>query len=236
VIVCDETGGLRAGLGRYAQHVDLIYVRAIDEIASQVEDCPAHAVVFNAASVADLWPTATNVRRAAAGTPVVGCCVAPEIQQALEAGAMDYLIKPVTMAGVADVIETVETGVRRLLIVDDDADMRELLTYFAKAYDATLDIRLAVTGEEAIDALRTYRPDLVLLDIVLPGIDGWEVLAIKAEDEAIRGIPTVAVSGEDPRGGVPTTPAFLVTTESGVSMGKLMRCAGQVSQILLQPD
>lgn len=61
----------------------------------------------------------------------------------------------------------------RILVVDDDADSLEIVrTYLeSRGYD----VSTAVDGKEALAMLEEARPDLVLLDVMMPGIDGWEV-------------------------------------------------------------
>ncbi|OMP68311.1 response regulator transcription factor [Domibacillus epiphyticus] len=61
---------------------------------------------------------------------------------------------------------------KKLLIVDDEWNMRNLLKiYLSKDYE----IVEATDGEEAVDKVRTYSFDLIILDIMMPGMDGWEV-------------------------------------------------------------
>ena len=62
---------------------------------------------------------------------------------------------------------------RRILVVDDEADIRRLV---ATALDASgYDVHLAADGEEALRMAARYLPDLVLLDIMMPGMDGYAV-------------------------------------------------------------
>ncbi len=62
----------------------------------------------------------------------------------------------------------------RVLVVEDDPDLRTLMwRIFA---DARHEVALAADGGEAIDKVHSLRPELVVLDLVLPGLDGWAVL------------------------------------------------------------
>lgn len=83
------------------------------------------------------------------------------------------------------------------LIVDDEPSAVTLLTRIAEqaGYIAVS----ARDGEEGLNAALDLRPDLVLLDIGMPRIDGWQVLDTMAEDERLDGIPTVVVSVDDNR-------------------------------------
>jgi DNA-binding response OmpR family regulator len=72
--------------------------------------------------------------------------------------------------------------VSSILIVDDDADIRLLLRLELSAEDHH--IEEAADGEAALRAIDSDRPDLVLLDIMMPVLDGWGVLAAIDRDEA----------------------------------------------------
>lgn len=63
---------------------------------------------------------------------------------------------------------------QKILIVDDDENIAELIKLYLNK--ECFDTSIAADGEAALQILKTYHPDLVLLDIMLPGIDGYEVL------------------------------------------------------------
>lgn len=80
----------------------------------------------------------------------------------------------------------------RVLVVEDDHVIRELLVVNLKmeGHDAVT----AVDGSEALRAVADRAPDVVLLDMMLPGVDGWEVAARLKGDETTRSIPIIALS------------------------------------------
>ena len=61
-----------------------------------------------------------------------------------------------------------------ILLVEDDFDIRQVLHLYLKYYG--FEMREAADGQEAIDLIPVYRPDLIILDIVMQPVDGWEVL------------------------------------------------------------
>jgi len=82
----------------------------------------------------------------------------------------------------------------KLLIVDDEEDVREFAANFFRK--RKLDVRTAGSGEEALEILKTDKPDLVLLDIRMGGMSGIQALAeIKKVD---KGIKVVMVTGTRP--------------------------------------
>lgn len=62
----------------------------------------------------------------------------------------------------------------RILLVEDDFDIRQVLHLYLKYYG--FEMREAADGQEAIDLIPVYRPDLIVLDIMMQPVDGWEVL------------------------------------------------------------
>ena len=80
---------------------------------------------------------------------------------------------------------------RTILLVDDEPLMREVAALLLE--EAGFKVVEAANGEEAIERLRHFRPDLVLLDVVMPRIDGWGVLAfIRTMPDPV---PVVVVTG-----------------------------------------
>ena len=126
--------------------------------------------------------------------------------RALDSGFDGYLQKPISMRDlvhqVGDVLEhgrTAMTGagkVRVLAVDDHPANLRLLDALLTpRGYD----VLTAASGEEALERLGATDVDIVLLDIVLPGIDGYEVCRRIREDEATAYLPVVMVtaSGEE---------------------------------------
>lgn len=81
---------------------------------------------------------------------------------------------------------------KKILIVEDDKFLRELIAQ--KLLKENYDIAEAVDGERGIEAVKKEKPDLVLLDLILPGIDGFGVLAKIKEDPELAKIPIIILS------------------------------------------
>ena len=84
-----------------------------------------------------------------------------------------------------------------IVLIEDDRPSLDLMSAYLSG--AALRVTAARDGQSGLEAVRRVRPDAVLLDIRLPGIDGWAVLqALKSDDET-RGIPVIVVSIVDER-------------------------------------
>ena len=81
---------------------------------------------------------------------------------------------------------------KKILVVEDDKFLRELIAQ--KLIKEGYDIAEAVDGEKGIKAVEDEKPDLVLLDLILPGIDGFDVLSKMKEDPKMAQVPVIILS------------------------------------------
>lgn len=112
--------------------------------------------------------------------------------------------EPAAGIGALDVNDEAEVsadlrGGGRLLLAEDNADMRE---YIRRLLETHCDVRTVPNGREALRDIREHRPDLVLADVMMPGMDGFELLRAIRGDAALRDIPVILLSaraGEESR-------------------------------------
>lgn len=80
----------------------------------------------------------------------------------------------------------------RILVVDDDKEIVRVLKAYLK--QEGFDVLTAYDGETALHAIRRERPDLVVLDLMLPGRDGWDITRILRGDENLASIPIIMLT------------------------------------------
>ena len=103
--------------------------------------------------------------------------------------------------GIVNPFESISTALnnlfhgKKVLIVEDKIHARQLLTTYIKGAGYTVEI--AINGVEAIEKAKTWKPDLITLDILLPIKDGWQVLKELKEHPFCKDIPIVIVSMVD---------------------------------------
>ena len=114
---------------------------------------------------------------------------------------MDYLAKPI---GVDQLVNALKrhglkgdkTNHPKILIVDDDAGVLELHSRTVQMQLPGCRIMTAADGLRALDCMRSFRPDLVLLDLMMPELDGFGVLKSMQEDPVLGSIPVIILSGQ----------------------------------------
>jgi CheY-like chemotaxis protein len=101
-------------------------------------------------------------------------------------------------------------------------------------YDAKIHIQLASSGEEALEMIQRNTPDLMLLDLVMPGINGWQVLENVNHLDLQKTMDTLFITAQDPT--EQTVCDYLVTTiKGGIPMDKLFRLSVEIPRLLMEP-
>jgi len=83
---------------------------------------------------------------------------------------------------------------RRILCIEDEPEMIDLIRLILERRG--FEVLGAVGGQEGLDTVRREKPDLVLLDLMMPDVDGWEVYRQMKADEELKGIPVVVVTAK----------------------------------------
>ena len=85
-----------------------------------------------------------------------------------------------------------------MLVVEDDPAIRALLQDVLR--DSGYTVATAETGDQALEQMREQRPDLVLLDLMLPGMNGWTFLRTRERDRQLATVPVLVISASGPTG------------------------------------
>jgi DNA-binding response OmpR family regulator len=83
---------------------------------------------------------------------------------------------------------------RRVLCIEDEEEMIDLIRLILERKG--FEVLGAVGGQEGLDAVRREKPDLVLLDLMMPDVDGWEVYRQMKSDADLKSIPVVVVTAK----------------------------------------
>ena len=241
IMICDESGDLAPLLASYSDQIAWDESRTVPQAIEALQSRPVHTLILNSATAGRLVSMVGQARQALPEVPLIGCAFPPRKEHALEAGAVDYLVKPVRQEDLAEAMRRFGRPVKHVLIVDDDPHVLQLFTRMLTIVDERLAVTTAAGGAELLAELRrcaqhSQPPDLVFLDIYLPDMTGWQVLEEKNQDEAICDVPVIVISGETlvqmPR----HSPVLLATMGAGITTKKLLHCSRALSALLMKPD
>ncbi len=110
-------------------------------------------------------------------------------------GAAAWLLKPIDRRRLTQVVQSLVAFSGDVLVVDDDDALRELAVRVLTEHGCT--VRSARDGRDALDQMRARPPGLVLLDLMMPNMDGFQLIEAMRVEEALREVPVVVLSAAD---------------------------------------
>lgn len=132
------------------------------------------------------------------GIPVICISTSDNRELGLALGVFEYLVKPIEKDQLINELKRLEKhfSIYDILIVDDEPQAVELLTQFLSG-EGNYMVRKAYGGEEGLSRVNESRPDLMFLDLMMPDMDGFEVIRHLKKSEKTKGIPIIIVSAKE---------------------------------------
>ena len=231
VVVLERGAALRHLVEHYLEDVEVVAISSPRIAPAAIENNAAVAVLVNAASSPTPGEFADSVAELPIDIPVMTCWV-PERRAAIsQAGAQDYLVKPIQRADLLESLHRTCPSAKTVVLADDDTEARQLFARML-ASEEKYTVLQAADGDAALVLLRERRPDVLLLDLVMPNRDGFKVLETKAADPSIRDIPTIVISAKDPEREPIVSKALVVSRPNGLSARDLMDAIRAVTKEL----
>ena len=202
VLVVDDDPTVWEMMQRYLAREGFHVVTAADgeeglRIAKHIRPCVITLDVVMPEK--DGWDVLRSLKseKALSDIPVVMLTIVDERNKGYALGASDYVVKPVNREHLLAILEKyrMSDAPNRVLVVEDDPDMRARLR--ATLTEQGWEVEEAENGRVALRSLSGNRPNLILLDLMMPEMDGFEFLAELRNDRSNQEIPVVVVTGAD---------------------------------------
>ena len=222
LIVFEDGSTLSRLLTRYLDNAELVPVTSLKQAIHEIEQIPAHALLLNAASVSESLGRIEQEIALPFGLPVIVCSV-PGISDAAESlGVSDYLIKPVSRDALLAVLDRLALDGKTILVVDDEPDVLRLFRRMLASAQRDYRVLRATSAQQAKHIMLEQQPDVVLTDLIMPEMDGFQLIAEMQADPALRHIPIVVTSARDPSGQPIVSRSLGVIRGDGIAMPQLL--------------
>lgn len=205
VLVVEDDPAAAELLGRQIERVGFrteIARTGVEAVAMAKEHKPAAITLDILLPDVDGWEVLTRLKRdgMTSAIPVIVVSVVdnPELGRAL--GALDYFVKPVEAKELVHRLRSLnfkrKSGDRktRILVVDDEVANRDWLKEVLEPEGFT--VLLAKGGQEAIELAMSRKPDLLMLDLLMPGVNGFDVVAALSGNEGTKAIPIIVLTAK----------------------------------------
>lgn len=129
--------------------------------------------------------------------PVIVCSIIEDLEKGFNLGATDYLVKPILEDDLVNALDRINAdgSIRDVLVIDDNPDDLRLISKILND-DGRYKAILAEGGNNGWNMITTGNPPhAIILDLFMPGMNGFQILEKLQEDKKLRDIPTIVISG-----------------------------------------
>jgi len=223
VLVLHDDPRVLSLLSRYVNGHQFVLARTVDEACEKIRGTLPAAVIMDA-PWANRWATIAAELKLSPRIPLITCPLPSLYRLGLLLGAKDYLAKPVTREDLSNALSRLPRRPRTALIVDDDPHFVRLLARMLKASNRSLRVLKAFGGKEGLEIARSQQPDVVLLDLFMPEINGYTFLEemVREEVMAKTQIIIVSVSGIEQES-APIVGELRLGREAGFSITEMLQ-------------
>jgi signal transduction histidine kinase/CheY-like chemotaxis protein len=214
------------------QNAEIVSVQDLDEALRELARSPSEAFVVNELSVADALQRVNYPAILPRGTPVIVCAMSGEDLVTSGLGVAAHLVKPISRGDLLEALSAVNVTSGTVLIVDDEPDALQLFGRVLASSERGYRVLLARDGQEALGILQDYRADVILLDLVMPNMDGFQFLHARRQDPSLAGVPVILISARDPAGQPIVSSALAITQGGGLSARQVLSCIEFASRAL----
>ncbi|MBX3056995.1 MAG: response regulator [Anaerolineae bacterium] len=176
-------------LQRHLADFEIIPIANQEEMAEQIVAYHPLAAIYNlppGKTAAPEWVDGLTI-------PVIECSLPSQAWMADMVGAVACLTKPINFEQLR--AEMAQCGpVQRVLVVDDNPGVCQLVERGLAAIQAEMAVQVAYDGRAALNAMQQERPDLVILDLIMPQMDGLAVLTAMQSDAALADVPVILLT------------------------------------------
>lgn len=221
--VLDCSGESARVLQRYLDDYDVRPVPDPPSAAELVAQGEIEGLVLASRRVADEWHEFLDRHPGLPPLPTITCLMRTREDLAEVLQVSDYLLKPVTRERLAQALRRLEKPIRSVVVVDDDPEICELLVRMLRSLVPRARISQASGGISGLDLIQAIRPDVVLLDMLMPGLDGYGVIERLREMPELCATSIIVVTAKGIDEEI-VSQGLEVTRTGGLPVGDTMRC------------
>ncbi len=234
VVVLHDDPGALVTLRRHVAGYEFLLAGDAQEAARIVREAPPVALVADTA-----WADAARRLAAECGPrdlPVLVCPLPGPRHAGALLGTVGYMLKPISREALFAAVSRLRESPRSVLVIDDDPGFTRLMGRMLRAAYKGVRVLEAADGQEGLAAARSQRPDVVLLDLLMPQMSGYEFLAEIRRDPELAGTPVIAMTAratEDEE--LPMLGELRLRREAGFSLTQVLQWLQGALGVLTPP-
>lgn len=187
-LVVDADPHISKLISRYVQGCSIIQVDSLLQITDALDRYSPQGIILNTPQDMSVSSQIMDLP-----IPIIVCSLPSTTQMAMKLGVTACLSKPILPQELIDCLEAYPT-IKTLFMIDDDIGVVQLVQRILENNRPELIIQRAYNGEQACEMMETSVPDLVLLDLAMPTVSGFEVIAAMKCNPLLQNVPIILLT------------------------------------------
>ncbi len=236
LVLVDEGNELVRILSRHMEKYEIQQAKDLNAGIEELKKTPTRMLIVNTSHPAKTQVEVEEFGPLPYSTPTMICSFPSIPSQSQQLGITNYLVKPILRDHILKVIKDLKLHGKTILIVDDEEDAQQLFTRMINSSGPGFRVLRAGTGAEALEIMEQQQVNLILLDWVMPEMNGNEFLAKKALNKEWDSIPVILITAYDPQNEPISSSSLTICRSGGLPIQKVLTCFDVLSQILSSVD
>ncbi len=230
LIVIEKGNSLQRLLHRHWENIEIISLQSIEEVIEYTKNSPADFLLINDKQLTEQINISPGVILPDTLPTILLDFKENELIPS-ELGVLDYLVKPISSQTLLESIENLRKPVKTILVVDDDPDALQLFSRILIGSGKSYRIQRAMNGQQVLQSVTNEHPDLILLDITMPEMDGFETITSLKSQSSTSDIPIIITSARDPSRFPSYSKSLQISSRNGLSNQIVLDSLTAISQV-----
>ena len=232
IVIVDPDGDLTRLLRRYMGQVEYITTQDLDQGIKEVNQTPSRLLLINTNQISSDMEQLRTLDPLPLSLPAILCSIPTSREIRAQLDIFDTMVKPISQKDLVASIARLGPKIKTVLVVDDDPDTRRMVKRMLNQKIGEITVLTASNGIHALQVMKRQSVDAILLDLVMPQMDGYQFLEAKKELPEYKDTPVILISAHMIQERPVVSDGLGVVIRGGLTIQQFIHCLSDLSATL----
>jgi CheY-like chemotaxis protein len=232
IVLVDPDGDLTRLLRRYMGQVEYITTEDLAQGIIEVNQTPSRLLLINTDQITNDMEHLRSIDPLPSSTPAILCSIPTSRKARAQWDIFETLVKPISQKALVGSITKLGPDIKTVLVVDDDPDTRRMVKRMLNQKNRELTVLTASNGVHALQVMKRQVVDAILLDLIMPKMDGYQFLEAKKELPEYKDTPVILISAHMIQEHPVVSDGLAVVMRGGLTIQQFIHCLSDLSATL----
>jgi signal transduction histidine kinase/CheY-like chemotaxis protein len=232
IVLVDPDGDLTRLLRRYMGQAEYVTTEDLPQGITEVNQTPSRLLLINTDQLSSDMEQLRSMELFPTNTPAILCSIPTSQKARAQWDIFETLVKPISQKALVGSIAKLGPAVKTVLVVDDDPDTRRMVKRMLNQKNRDLNVLTASNGVHALQVMKRQGVDAILLDLIMPKMDGYQFLEAKKELPEYKDTPVILISAHLIQERPVVSDGLGVVIRGGLTIQQFIHCLSDLSATL----